>query len=239
MSSAAQRLRHGGETGSCAWLMQTAADIPRADAWLSAAERAHLATLTVVRRRLDWRLGRWTAKCAVARIDGRPELTLARIAIIATESGAPLALLDSTPAPYTISIGHAAGRALCVVGPPAVALGCDIERLEPRSDAFVADYFTAAERAVVEQAASDDRASLVTLIWSAKEAALKALREGLRLDTREVEVEPAAAPPVQGWCPLVIAHTPSGMRFEGWWRDAGGLVATVAAAPPLGPPQPV
>jgi 4'-phosphopantetheinyl transferase len=221
----------------CAWLACDAAQVPSDDDWLTPAERAHLAALHIHRRRAEWRLGRWTAKHAVALADGRGALTLDRIAIIATESGAPLALIDSTPARCAISISHAAGRGLCVVGPSAVALGCDLERVEPRSAAFVADYFTAAERAVVEQAASDQRACLATLIWSAKEAALKALRDGLRLDTREVEVKLASGVRVEGWRPLLITHPPSGQRFDGWWRHEGDLVATVAADTRLDLPQ--
>jgi 4'-phosphopantetheinyl transferase len=213
-----------------------AAQVPGDDDWLTPAERARLAELRIGRRGAEWRLGRWTAKRAVALVDGRA-LTFDRIAIIATESGAPLALIDSTPAPCAISISHTAGRGLCVVAPSAVALGCDLERVEPRGGAFVADYFTAAERAVVEQAAADQRACLATLIWSAKEAVLKALREGLRLDTREVEVTPASAAAVEGWRPLVGTHAPSGRRFDGWWRRAGDLVATVAADTRLGAPQ--
>jgi hypothetical protein len=44
---------------------------------------------------------------------------------------------------------------------------------------------------VAQPPAPHERAVLATLIWSAEEAALPALREGLRLDTREVEVTPA------------------------------------------------
>lgn len=221
----------------CAWLVCSAAQVPSDDDWLAPAERAHLAALRIHRRRAEWRLGRWTAKLAVALVDGRGDLALDRIAIIATESGAPLPLIDATPARCAISISHAAGRGLCTIGPSTVALGCDLERVEPRSSAFLGDYFTVAEGAAVELAGSDQRACLATLIWSAKEAALKALREGLRLDAREVEVTPASSVPVEGWHELLITHLPSGQRFDGWWRHEGGLVVTVVADTELGLPQ--
>lgn len=51
----------------------------------------------------------------------------------------------------TVSLSHRAGLALCTVAPAGVALGCDLEPVEPRSDAFVADYLTPAERALVER----------------------------------------------------------------------------------------
>ena len=221
----------------CAWLMDAAERVPAGDDWLAPSESARLAALRVEPRRAAWRLGRWTAKRAVALVDGRRGLALERIAIIATESGAPLALIDAAPAPWAISISHAAGRALCAVGPPAAAIGCDLERVEPRSAAFVADFFTAAEAATVDRAAPHERAVLATLIWSAKEAALKAMREGLRLDTRAVEVTPVSDPPVVGWRPLSAVHRLSGRRFDGWWQREGDCVVTLAADAPLGPPQ--
>ena len=48
------------------WLTTSAPEVPPGDAWLSARERAVLAGLRLAKRRDDWRLGRWTAKTAVA-----------------------------------------------------------------------------------------------------------------------------------------------------------------------------
>ena len=48
------------------WLEQSAADVPAEDEWLSESERTVLAGLRFPKRRADWRLGRWTAKCAAA-----------------------------------------------------------------------------------------------------------------------------------------------------------------------------
>ena len=50
--------------------------------------------------------------------------------------------------------------------------------IEPRSDAFVADYFTIEEQALVARASAADRDRILALLWSGKESALKALREG-------------------------------------------------------------
>jgi len=69
-------------------------------------------------------------------------------------------------------------------------MGCDLEIIEPRADSFVADYFTAEEQKMVAGADATDRDLRVTLLWSAKESALKALGEGLRMDTRCVAVAP-------------------------------------------------
>ena len=48
------------------WLEQSDGDVPVGDGWLSAGERATLDRLRIPKRRADWRLGRWTAKCAAA-----------------------------------------------------------------------------------------------------------------------------------------------------------------------------
>ncbi len=52
------------------------------------------------------------------------------------------------------------------------------------SDAFVADYFAPEEQTLIAHSSPADRELMLALLWSAKESALKALREGLRLDTR-------------------------------------------------------
>jgi len=87
----------------------------------------------------------------------------------------------------------------------------------------------------VDRVAPADRDLAVALVWLAKESALKALRQGLRLDTRSVEatLDPAAGDG-EGWRPLGVRH--GERRFAGWWRPVGGHVLTVATDPPCGPP---
>ena len=204
------------------YLVQSSVDLPSDDAWLAPIERARLAQLRIAKRRADWRLGRWTAKQAVAAaLDVAPD----RVAVIATAGGAPLALLDGLPAPLTISLSHAAGRGLCAVAPAGTAIGCDLEVVAERGPAFAADYCTAAERAWI---GADARS--VTLAWSAKEAVLKALGEGLREDPRAVEVTLEAGRS-GAWAALSAVYR--GHCLSGWSRDVDDLVAVVVecAAP--------
>ena len=44
------------------WLEQEAVSLPSNRDWLGPAEREHLASLEIEKRRQDWLLGRWTAK---------------------------------------------------------------------------------------------------------------------------------------------------------------------------------
>src|ERR1019366_2994088 len=172
------------------WLEQTEPDVPGDHEWLSARERVQLGTLRFARRRADWLLGRWTAKQAVAACLGLPTgpQNLANIEVRSRASGAPETFLGDQQAPVTISLSHRGGRAICAVTTDHGSLGCDLEVIEPRSHAFIADYFATEEQALVARAAPADLPWLVTLIWSAKESALKALLAGLRLDTRCVIV---------------------------------------------------
>jgi len=215
------------------WLVQAAADVPAGDGWLAAAERTHLGGLKVASRRADWRLGRWTAKQAAAAYLGVPP---AAIELRAAADGAPEALVDGRPAPVAVSLSHRSGLSVCAVAAAGTALGCDLELAEPRGAAFVADWFTAGEREAVARARPEDRALLLAVLWSAKESALKALRVGLRFDTRWVVVEPPALGPPGGWRPLTVRH-PAGARvFPGWWRhDAGRVLTMVASAAPEPP----
>jgi 4'-phosphopantetheinyl transferase len=103
--------------------------------------------------------------------------------------------------------------------------------IEARSDAFVADYFTESEQVLVARVCAAERSRLVTLLWSAKESALKALREGLRLDTRSVTVSPINGGfNLNGWSPLQV-RCADGRSFYGWWQQGHGMVRTLVANP--------
>jgi len=217
------------------WLTQASLDPPLSEGWLTAGEQAALAGLHVAKRRSDWLLGRWTAKRALAPSLGCVS-QLCRLEVRAAESGAPEVFLDGQAVPVTLSLSHAAGRGLCAVTAAGIALGCDLERIEPRSSAFVSDYFTDDEQRSIAAAPASDRACIVTLLWSAKESALKALREGLRLDTRSVAATLGEGCGFQGWYPLSVYHGDSGRIFCGWWRRNGDCVVTMVAEPAPGPP---
>lgn len=223
------------------WLEQTEADVPKEDDWLSKGELIFFNRLRFANRRADWRLGRWTAKQAVAACLNLASFppALAKIEIVPASSGAPEVFLDSKLAAVTISLSHRNHRAICAIARGACELGCDLELIEPRSDAFVADYFTAEERALVAAHPAVHRSQLLALLWSAKESALKALRSGLRLDTRSVIVGPVDVSfELKGWCPLQVRYT-GGRIFHGWWQIADEMVRTVVASTLSAPPIPL
>jgi len=217
------------------WLEQAVTEVPERDDWLSRAEAEVLSSMKFVKRRSDWRLGRWTAKNAVALCLGahRDLQALQKIEIRASLSGAPEVFYGGEPAPFSISLSHREGLGACAVGPASVALGCDLEFIEPHSETFVADYFSAEEQSVIAAASPRDRDAFLALFWSAKESALKALREGLRLDTRSVVVELGDTRFSQpdSWNPLRVCCS-NGQTFLGWCNQSGGYVRTMLAASP-------
>ena len=215
------------------WLEQSEADLPVDNEWLSENEAARLDGMRFAKRRADWRLGRWTAKRALSvylDVPAHPQV-FKKMDIRPAPSGAPEVFFANQPAAVTISLSHRDGVAACAVAMAGVELGCDLEVIEPRSDAFVADYFTLEEQALVAQASLADRFRLLALLWSAKESALKALHEGLRLDTRGVSVSPFDASfDLNGWSALQVRYT-GGVVFHGWWQLGENVVRTVVACP--------
>ena len=233
------------------WLIQTTRAHPALahgvppDGLLSAPERERFEGLRTAKRRRDWLLGRWTAKHLLQeylREHAGCTLPLDVLAVVAAADGAPepvvAAISDLQAARCTLqslslSISHAGDTAFCaLLDDPGAATGCDIERVEPRAAGFAQDYFTGPERAALDEAPAALYDTLVAATWSAKEAALKALRLGLTVDTRAVTCVPDAAP-AEGWRPVTITADPALLgraapALCGWWRAQGDFVLTVA-----------
>jgi 4'-phosphopantetheinyl transferase len=243
--------------------------------FLSPAEREALAGLRFPKRRREWLLGRWTAKHLLKR--ACPEyasLPLAKITVGNDPDGAPyLAIANQGRLSHSLSISHRHNRAFCAIlapptaPPPAEAaidaktpsvpllgmantVGADIEQVYPRDPAFVRDYFTSGEAERVWAAPEALRNTLVTVLWSAKEAVLKVLRLGLTVDTRRVELyRIAGLEPHSGsvgllasdaWLEIRVHCTlPDPPPLCAWWRPMAGDVLTLAAINhPDHPPHP-
>jgi 4'-phosphopantetheinyl transferase len=237
------------------WLEQNETNLPVANDWLCQAEALRLNSMKFEKRRTEWRLGRWTAKRVVAACVNLPDRReiLARIEIQSAPSGAPKVQVLDKPARIAISLSHRLGTAVCVAALECCALGCDLETFEPGIEAFIPDYCTVEERALVARAPAPDRLRLWALLLSAKESGLKALETGLQLDPRCATVSLVQAPPreqaplgnptstlcafsgLNEWRQLQVAA--DGRVFFGWWKQEGGLLRTMVADPP--PFQPI
>ena len=204
------------------------------DDWLEPALASRLANMPYTKRRLEARLGRWTAKTTIARSLGiAPHpANLRRIAIRNAADGAPEVDIDGQPLDAVIAMTDRADWAVCALLPGNSRVGCDLELVEPRSEVFVRDYFTPSERELV--ADRDHPEETANLIWSAKESVLKVLRTGLRRDTRSVSVSLEASGSA-AWSRLSVT-TDDGREFPGWWIRFGEFVLTVATELPTPPP---
>lgn len=218
----------GGLMRGVHYSIQDWQQVPAELHWLTSGERERLDGFRFEKRRRDWLSGRWTAKLALLEISGMPREEIARFEIASADDGAPLPKLDGGNCDVRLSLSHSDGRAFCAVSKATTLLGCDIELVESRSDGFVETYFTDAERERIECAGTGIRDLLVTMIWSAKESTLKALRTGLRADTRSVEVVDQKPGTGDGWTAVRTIASGSG-EFNGVWRRDGRFVQTIVA----------
>lgn len=220
------------------WLARGEDALPAGLAWLAPAEVRRAEAMRYAKRRTEFLLRRLVAKHTVAALTGRSPAdpaVLASIEVRNAPSGAPYVVVDGAPVGLAVSITDRAGWSVCLAGAGPDDVGCDLELVEPRTDGFVRDFCTAAERRyIVAQSPGEDREVAANLIWSAKESALKVLRTGLRRDTRSVEVR-VGRPGGDGWGGLDV-WVAEGGRLPGWWRRDGRFLLTVAGRSPAPPP---
>ena len=228
------------------WLQRTEADVPEDGDWLTWSEKQRLQTLLMPKRRRDWRLGRWTLKCAVSafgRLVGC-ECPVQSVEVTVADSGAPCVF--ALGATLVVSLSHRAGTAIAAVAFSSTAIGCDTELIERRSEAFLTDYFTADEQALISRSLNQaEIAFTTTLLWSAKESVLKACQVGLRADLRDIHIllsqdaDRAARfssyVNPQEWRPYSVS-TPEHRTLQGWWSHDGSFIRTIAgrsSTPPV------
>jgi 4'-phosphopantetheinyl transferase len=217
------------------WLVQSHANVPEGDWWLSDKERASLAGLKFPKRRNDWRLGRWTAKQVAYSCLSRGGALVrpADLEIFPASDGAPQLFVSGIQAQLSISISHSERFAFCAISEHEAALGCDLEFIQQHGDNFAEDYFVDEEKALLSRFPELNEDVVLTLIWSGKEAALKALRQGLRRDTRSVVV---SLNWLEGsddsWNALSVRCLESSRIFGGRWRIFQNFVQTIVSDPP-------
>ena len=112
----------------------------------------------------------------------------------------------------------------------SIRIGIDLEAVTPRAPSFFETYFTPSELEWV-LTSKESQVLISTLIWSAKEAVLKALQTGLRVDTREIEILPDDSPVIDGWRGFGIS-APKGWHWQGHWRKLDNFVITIAVGGP-------
>ncbi len=205
---------------------------------LSRPEEVYFSRLRTARRREEWLLGRWTAKClclAWLAKNGQ-KLPATNLTIAPAADGSPYVLAAHLGRlPITLSITHRHQWSACaLIAEPNAFLGVDLEFVEPKSNRFVDDFFTESEIEQTNRSANPNQA--VVEIWSLKEAVLKALRLGLTVDTRKLNVRPRAmhysSPSIQslewGEASIQVNIERKSQPFSAWVRDCNGYVLCLA-----------
>ena len=94
------------------------------------------------------------------------------------------------------SLSHAGERVMAVVSDRLV--GCDVEKIAPFDEAVARECLTDAELATVKRASSGlDRDRAFIRLWVRKEAYVKAVGRGFRIEPKAVSVLPGEFP--SGW----------------------------------------
>ncbi len=211
-------------------------DPAAATAFLGEEERQIYAHFKVAKRRMEWLGGRLAVKDLVRRADPRcSSLERSQVQILYERGRVPRLAIPGIPeVPGRISISHSNGHVFVLYSPNVTPMGLDLEIIEPRSPEFVEDFFTAPEVALVKKQPVEEQPLWTNLIWSSKEAVLKALSLGLRVDTRSVEVFfPGSEPLMNGWQALGMQ---SGLVKQDslhlFWRREANFVLTVCIPAP-------
>lgn len=192
---------------------------------LSSDERARWDSFGDLDRRLAFTLGRTAAKTLLADTLG---CDATDIQLVVGESGAPEVQGHS----WHVSISHAGrGGVIAAAVVSRERVGIDLERILPRHPSLWRRILAPEEYSVLEALGGVSDESQ-TLVWSLKEAVLKARHTGLRSGTRSVVLHDLDA----GACSALARDLDGGLwRLDYDCKD--GVWVTVACdAKQNGPP---
>lgn len=160
------------------WLCpQVHASIATAPDWLINTE-IHTAARLSGPRRQEYLSSRWLIRQAISGASGRPPDSCRPV------SGRPVA--TQSPPGWTLSLSHSHGLCACATSSGG-ALGLDIEpaRRHPQWQKVVKRWFTSGEQSWLLE--SDDP-TLFLMVWTLKEAWLKATGRGIAGNLKTLEV---------------------------------------------------
>ena len=211
------------------WLTQTLDDVPPGLEWLTTAELDELATVVGSEAQREWKVRWWTAKRLVAHWCRAP---VERVEVRSADDGDLDPFIEGRPANVSVCASDRNGRALAVVAGANLSLGCDLEIIEPRDEAFVADLLTPSEKEYVAMLVGEGRDRVVNLLWCVKEAAAKARGPGAARSMRN------AAAVLEGfgerserWRPLRLEWGGEDVVTHGWWREEPDWLMAIASEP--------
>ena len=137
--------------------------------WLSASERARLATVTSESRRAQFLAARWQARWLLAQVHGGAPADWR----LEAPNDAPPQVIGRPD--LVLSVSHSNDRVACAVtnGP----VGLDVEQPRRKRDIEGLATLCCTPREQAMLASADDREALFHTLWTVKEAWLKKRRE--------------------------------------------------------------
>ena len=114
-----------------------------------------------------------------------------RLAFETTRHGKPFALIRGEPAPIGFNVSHSGRHGLVAIAPSG-QVGVDVEERDPHRnlDLLIETVLAEGERDALAAARGPARVHLFFKLWTLKEALLKALGEGFRLDATRIKTPP-------------------------------------------------
>lgn len=157
-----------------------------ASRFLTSWEMTALEKLESHRRQREWLSGRLLAKAlALSMLEARSlSVCASDLEIRPTLHGAPKLVaakskLENALVNASLSLSHSHGHAAALLALDGLRLvGVDVEKIRPRTPAFIERVFSERERALLSSLPLETDAGVI-LAWTLKEATAKAMKRGL------------------------------------------------------------
>jgi phosphopantetheinyl transferase len=152
---------------------------------LTRTELDEFRRFAVEKRRVEWLAGRLATRSAYVRFSGGAgaEGSGERLSVLNDAHRAPF--LSGRP-DLRLSISHSHEYAVAVIAP--FPIGIDIEKIEPRPSALIDYFFSGDEMELIRRNSlrAEETDTLITMLWSRKEAVSKVVRRGASLNFRSL-----------------------------------------------------
>ncbi len=157
--------------------------------WLDETELARRALFTHSNPRRHFSVCRAALRSLLCR---RLDCTNEDLSFETTKFGKPFALVQGNPARIEFNLSHSGHHGLIAIASHG-RIGVDVEERSPDRDidGYSKTLLAPAERADYQTASEERKLELFYRLWTLKEALVKAVGEGLSLDTSEFEIPPA------------------------------------------------
>ncbi|MBA4385002.1 MAG: hypothetical protein C0410_09720 [Anaerolinea sp.] len=146
----------------------------------------------IQKRQTEWFASRLAVKKLVQQVmAAKTVFPLASITIHKKNSGLPYIVVEGLGRVGWLSMSHSQHGVLAAFSQDdSLHFGVDLEFIEPRSLDLFVDYFTTSEITWISNSDLHNKDLNANLVWSAKEAYLKAIGLGLHMDTRKINIHP-------------------------------------------------